>query len=232
MELPVSIDLKMIRSLFYKEWLKTKWVSIVIVSIGILILVKIVLTTSYYLSHYSPEVYWYNIIIRKTVFFSLFKYFPVYSALVFGLFQFLPEIINKRLKLSLHLPLLENNILLNMIIFGTLLLLLIDLILAVSLSIITVHFFPVDLMYSVLLTILTWFLAGKIVYWVLSIVSVEPNWVKRILISAIGYGMAAMLFESHEYELYKESIIYFLLIGMFFSLGIIYTGNRFKKGDS
>ncbi|MBN2426573.1 MAG: hypothetical protein JXB44_16240 [Calditrichaceae bacterium] len=222
----------MSKALFYKEWLKTKWVSIVIVSIGILMLVKIVLTTSYYLSHYSPEVYWYNVIIRKTVFFSLFKYFPVYSALVFGLFQFLPEIINKRLKLSLHLPLGENIILLNMITYGTLILLLIDLILAGSLSLITIYFFPVDLMYSVLLTIIPWFLAGKIVYWILSIVSVEPNWVKRILISAIGYGMAAMLFEGQGYELYKESIIYFLFFGMLFSLGILYTGSRFKKGDS
>jgi len=44
------------------------------------------------------------------LFFSSFKFFPLGAGVVLGALQFLPETLNKRVRLVLHLPLGEERV--------------------------------------------------------------------------------------------------------------------------
>lgn len=222
----------MIGAIFYKEWLKTRWFSLAILAVFILFLIQIELLTGYNIRQYGSESFWYNLIYKKLLFYNGIKYLPVFSAIVFGLAQFVPEVLSKKLKLTLHLPLNEQKILLSMILFGMISLLLIDIIVMIGLMIIVLGFFPVELWTSVFWTTLPWFWAGIVAYWVVAMVAIEPHWIKRGLFVLVGYSFFDTLFISRGYNLYEESIWLFIICGLTLSLGIFYTGERFRRGVS
>ncbi len=195
-----------------------------------LILIKIGLNLSYYIRILQANAFWYQVIVMGGMFFQNFVYLPSLIGLVIGFTQFMPEINSDRLKLTLHLPMKENAILLYMVGYGTVMLFLLFLSTYLLFSLLVAYFFPFQLVKAVWVTLAPWFLAGFVVYWATSAIFVERIWLKRIIIIIIAALFVQTLLYSSTYEIYRYSIGYFFIFSVLWSIAILYTGYRFKKG--
>jgi hypothetical protein len=221
----------MIKSVFFKEWLKVRWASAAISIAFLLMLGYIYLNTSYYMRFIEPNGMWYNVVFRAMIFYGdLFIYFPLFAGIIIGVTQFIPEISSNRLKLTLHLPMKENIMLLSMLSFGTTILIIIFIITYIILAIISSTFFPVEVLWSLIITSLPWFLSGLIAYWAVAMISIEILWLVRIALLVVFLGFLNLLFYLDFYNTYSHSIIIFMFLSLFFALQTFLSSYRFRKG--
>lgn len=222
----------MIKAIIYKEWLKIRWAFYAMLLVFVLTLIYVVLNLDYGIRFSEAHNYWYNVIFRHLMFYSgVFTYVPAVAGVTLAITQFYPEINSKRLKLTFHLPLHEDKAMMAMIAVGSVALTIIYLAGYLMLTIITSIYFPVEILYSVLTTSLPWFLAGYVCYWAVSMIFVEPKWIiKRIALLLLTYGFINQLFYLQGYNLFNQSIHWFILLSLFFSISIIFSAYRFRKG--
>ena len=220
----------MIKALYYKEWLKIRWAFFSITGVFILDLIKIALNISYNIRFMEANNYWYQITILGSLFYLDLNYLPIAAGIVLAAFQFAPEISADRLKLTLHLPLHENTILLSMISAGLLALSLIFITTYILFILIMLNFFPAQIIYSALLTSLPWFLAGFTGYMAASMIFLEPIWLKRAILILLSASYVDLLLYKSVYNQYEPSILIFALITLFFITAIFYPALRFRKG--
>lgn len=221
----------MIKALIFKEWLKIRWMSFAMSMAFLLMLGYIYINTSYYMRFLESTGLWYNVVIRGMVFYGgLYVYLPVVTGILIGIVQIIPEINSNRLKLTLHLPMKENQILLTMIGIGTSVLLIIDILSYLILSLLTIKFFPMEVLYSVWITSLPWYVAGLVGYWSVMAIAVEISWLRRVALIIITFGFLNSLFYLDFINTYANSIHIFLLLGMIFVFQIFLSGSRFRKG--
>lgn len=150
--------------------------------------------------------------------------------MVIAAFQFFPEISENRLKLTLHLPLNENAILLYMTAMGSITVLIVSGLSLAVLSIITLLYFPAQVLTAVLLTTGPWLIAGLISYFCTITIFVEPIWIKRVFFIAISYLFIGELLGPGNYNVFTYTLIPFIIIALFFSLSVLFPGHRFRKG--
>ena len=111
--------------LFYKEWLKTKWfvLASLVLGVGTILYAFIGLNSNIINadggSNYVFE--WFTQAGRPH--YGIFKNIPFIIALLIGGSQYLPEVLQKRIKLTLHLPLNEIVMLYTMVLYGFLMIL-------------------------------------------------------------------------------------------------------------
>ncbi len=223
----------MIKSLLYKEWLKIRWAYLIMFGVFLLILAKIGLEIAYDIRQMDANAVWYNAVIRQQIFYSWLLYLPVLSGIVIGSVQFAPEISAKRLKLTLHLPLNETTILLLMTGVGFAALVLLYLVACISLSLIVLHFFPVQVLSSVLITALPWFLAGLIAYLATTMIFTEPVWLQRVLLMIVAWFFlnTYLLYSPRGgYETYTHALPWFILLSLFYIISILTPAQRFRRG--
>lgn len=220
----------MFKAIIYKEWLKIRWSYIGMAAVTLFVLLYIHLKLSHDMKFSEATSYWYYVIFRGIKFYLQFKYIPFLAGLAVALTQFVPEINMKRLKLTLHLPMRENAILVQMMSVGVISLVILFIAAILILSVITLNFFPHEMLGSILLTTLPWFLAGLVAYFAVSMIILEPLWIRRILLILISFGFIDCLFKSYWYNLYVHSLPVFVLLGLFFSTSILLSAHRFRKG--
>ena len=100
--------------MLYKEWLKIRWFLIGATITGLLVVAYLFLNTQRFITFQGANKVWYSILFLNMQYFSLLKYIPFLIAIGIGVAQYFPETINKRIKLTFHLPINENKILLMM----------------------------------------------------------------------------------------------------------------------
>ena len=107
-----------LKHLIYKEWLKTRWYATIalLLSLGTVIYIFISIRSD--LNLLGAPQYFSSLILEKSIFFGKFKYIPIITALLIGLSQFVPEVTDKRIKLSLHLPMENTTVIYSMVLFG------------------------------------------------------------------------------------------------------------------
>lgn len=220
----------MTKALLYKEWLKIRWAALIMLGISLLVIIKIALNIAYGIRFYEANAYWYEVIIRGFLFYEDLMYVPLLAGTVIGIAQYFPEMVDKRLKLTLHLPLPENFIFLYMVFIGTLALIVLFTISQAIVSMITINYFPVQVLRSVWLTTFTWYLGGFVGYWAAAMIFVEPVWLKRILLIMISYSLYSTLIYGKDINQYQYSWHWFLILSLTLSIASLYTGNRFRKG--
>ena len=231
LDLPVSIrSLIMYKAIFYKEWIKLRAAFLVLFSINLLVLLQILLTVSYSIRINSGEMYWYNVIYRNDLFYNSLFYIPLLIGLVVLAVQFTPEIAADRLKLTLHLPASDQFILLSTLSVGTIIILILYFVIVLGLFIVSSIFFPVQIYYSALLTLLPKFLAGISLYWAGAMIFVESKWVKRIILIIIALAFVDILFLGNYIEIYTRIMPAMFFISLILSVSILISGHRFRRG--
>lgn len=221
----------MLSSIFYKEWIKIGKISLLLTAVGLLIIAGIHLTVRHDLLMKDAEIYWSEILYQKYVYFSIFKFLPLITGLLIGLAQFIPETVDKRIKLSLHLPVNEEEIVLKMAGIGTALVLLIFTLLFAVMYGWSLVYFPVEIVNKMAVSIIPWFLSGLAAYFLASFVILEPIWKYRILYILTGGAFITLFYKSNVSGSYQPAILPLLVCVLMLSISSLFSIYRFRKGE-
>lgn len=166
----------MINSIFTKEFLKVKAYIYFLFVISFVVLAYFAFNLYYDFLSIEPEtMMWYRFIqIGQKPYFYLI-YFYIITASIFAFFQFLPEIIQKRIKLTLHQPLNIYSIASFHLIFGIFTLSVFYSFFSLSLLIISSYFYPDEIMQVIFEDTLAYTFASIVLYVLLSALILEQN---------------------------------------------------------
>lgn len=220
-----------LQHLIYKEWLKTKWFALIALFLHLGVVVYIFLSLRSSFVSAGGVTYLSMLMTYKIQFFSLYRYIPLVMALLIGLSQFLPEVTDKRIKLSLHLPVKNLKIIYAMVLYGFTLLLLTllpGLLLFVAL---TSVYLPAEIVTPALYTLCPWVLAGCCAYFLMAMIALEPMWKFRFLYLLVSYKILTLFLMDYAYGNAVTLIPVLVAITCISSVAPIYTSYRFNKGQ-
>nr|WP_121271030.1 hypothetical protein [Pedobacter schmidteae] len=221
----------MLKSICYKEWLKIGRIAIVLFIVGLLAIAGIYLSVRHDLVLTDAEKIWDMIINQKYIYFSIFKFFPLIFGLLIGVAQFVPEIMEKRIKLSLHLPLNEEEVVLKMVAFGAGTVVVTFFALFILFYGWGLVYFPSEIVQKASLTVLPWFLSGLTVYFLASYIILEPIWKYRIFYIITAAVLISIFYKSNVAGAYAPSIVMLVLCVLMASISSIFSIYRFRKGE-
>lgn len=217
------------KSIFYKEWLKTRWVFFISTAISLLAIVFILLQVRANITHASANFVWYKILFFNDKYYNLYMYIPFISGVALAFFQFLPEVQHKRLKLTYHLPLQIHNSLFLMIVFGMLINSLSFFISIVAFKIIASLYFPINIIIPTIYSIIPWAVNGGIAYAIITNVLLEPTWRQRTFLLIIGGLSIIIPFQKSMMMSLNPLLFILILLYIIWLSATFYSGYRFGK---
>lgn len=200
--------------------------------INLLVIIDMYFNVSNVLKVYSANIFLVKLITYEILFFEDIMYIPLLTGILIGVFQFFPEVNQKRLKLTFHLPVTESKMLFQMTAIGFISLLIIFLFDSILLSLVSLNFFPEEVFRSMISTLLPWFLAGFSGYFLITMVFIEPNWIKRVVLTLIGTGLISLFYSGTGYAKFEKSWLIFAAVSFLFSVVIYVSAYNFKRGIS
>jgi hypothetical protein len=219
------------RSIIYKEWIKIRWTFLAFLVLGIVALAIMFLKVRHDILFVDAVNYWYSFLFRGYPYFSLLKFLPLVAGLGIALAQYFPETVSKRIKLTFHLPVRENEILLKMHAFGAgciIGMFLFFFLIFVAGSFI---YFPSEIIRPSLITIAPWFLGGLATYFITALVLLEPIWLYRGLYTVVGAGFITFFYSYGAIGAYKPVLLSLAILTLLLSIVVLFSGYRFRKGE-
>ena len=218
------------KSIIYKEFIKTRnSIAIIIAAftgVGIYSFMKIYEN----IRQAGIVAVWEEAVQRDHDMFSYFEYLPVIAGILLAITQYLPELHFKRLKLTLHLPMKEDNILLTMLLFG---ISVVVSLLAITLLVLLWGIsrgFPPEIVHDVFMQLTPWFLAAPAAYLMTAWVYLEPRWKQRIMNippALLFLSLFLMKAKSGDFQYFDIFLIAALAVSFVFPF---YSTARFKEG--
>ncbi len=219
------------KSIIYKEWLKIRKPAVILFLVGLLVIIGIYSGVRHDLVLRDAELVWVRIMIMNYVYFTILKFIPLIIGLLIGVAQFVPETIEKRIKLTLHLPVNEETVVLKMIGFGALSLCLLFGFMILLFYGLGSYYFPYEIVGNSLASILPWFLAGLAAYFLVAFVIMEPLWKYRMFYIILGAAFVSLFFKGSIVGDYAPvSFSLFLLVAAS-SISTLFSIYRFRKGE-
>ena len=218
------------KSIVYKEWIKTRSTIAITVAIFLGVGIYTFLKINEGIRLTGIGLLWDETVQKDPTLFSYFRYLPVLAGILFAITQYIPELHFKRLKLTLHLPMKENSILLTMLLYGVTA---ISLLLLVTLPLLLWGLsqrFPAEIVYAGFQQLTPWFLAGPAAYLIASWVCLEPQWKQRIMNVVPGLLFLSLFVDSAKsgaFGTFNPFLIGVLIVSFFFPF---YSTVRFKEG--
>ena len=220
----------MYNALFYKEWVKTwKLIALATIVFGGSITYSFISITQDLRVSGAIDV-WESVIMKDLPLLPTLKWLPLLVSVLLALAQYVPEMQDKRLKLTLHLPLPESGIVLFMLSYGITILLSIYIISYIILLSGLSIWFPSEFVLSSFYTTAPWFLAGLSAYLLTTWVCLEPVWKHRIINAVFAVSGLSLFFidaRSGGYNLFLPYLLVFTVLGLLFPF---YSVIRFKEG--
>ncbi len=108
----------MYQAIFYKEWIKTRMILLLLLLVFAGMIAYSFINTAQLFRVAGAVNTWENTIMKDIPLISEMKWLPVLAGLLLAIVQYVPEMQNKRLKLTLHLPLPETRIIYSMLVYG------------------------------------------------------------------------------------------------------------------
>ncbi len=137
---------------------------------------------------------WLAVLDRGDVLVDPLKYLPALVGAGLGLAQFLPEITQKRLKLTLHLPDSRRAMMLGMLGYDLVLLTMLFAVQLLAIGLYLRHLMAPELVHAVVSTTLPWYAAGFAGYLFAAWICIEPTWRQRLFDALIAAGVMRLLF--------------------------------------
>jgi len=219
------------KSVFYKEWLKIRWFILGYTFLTIFGIVYLYLTIRHGFLFSGGKIIWNEILFMGRQFFSPLKFVPLIGGITIALAQYFPETVNKRIKLSFHLPMSDNKVLLLMQLFGGLCLLCSFSVLYGLFIGFGLVYFPVQIIFSCIVSSFPWFLAGLTAYFFIALIVLEPSWKFRVLYALTGSFFLSLYLESPVLSAYSPAISVLFLLTVLLSIAFLFSAYRFKKGE-
>lgn len=220
----------MLKAIFYKEWLKLRlfWGVAIVVHVAIIAYLLLALRSTL-LSSGVVEV-WATMIGRDVLMVQPLMYLPLVTGVVLALCQWLPEMQQKRIRLTLHLPLNYTRSIGAMLLFclvGLCGLFVLD---ASLLAVVEQVWLPRELVWRTFLTCLPWFIGGLLGYIVCSWCLLEPQWQGRVVDALIGAPLVALCFLTAQPACYTAMLPWLCLLLVATICLPFYSVYRFKQG--
>lgn len=219
------------KAIFYKEWLKIRWAVGLFLLLGVIVLVNIFLNVRYGVRFMDAHDYWYRIIIQGANYAASLKYIPLLVGVGLGVAQYYPEVVNQRIKLTFHLPIRENKVLLIQHGFGLCCLLLTFVLYLLIFVLGSSYYFPAEVIQMQLQTILPWFLGGLAAYSLTGLIMLEPLWLYRVLYAIIAYGFVSQYYLQAVPMAYSRVLWVFAVLSLVTVIVVLFSGYRFRKGE-
>jgi hypothetical protein len=216
--------------LFYKEWLKTRWFVLagLVVGVASIVYMFIQLNTNIINAEGASQ-YIYDWQRGGRAHYLLFRWIPILVALLIGVSQYAPEVLQKRIKLTLHLPRPEMSMLYTMVLYGFICLSAIMLICMGLFFTADAYFMPQEMHVMAIKALVPYIMAGYVTYAFVAMIAMEPNWSYGFFYLILAYFIVNDLFLNNPDTWGTMPVL--LLILVIASLGMLYTANRFKLGE-
>jgi len=218
------------KAIFYKEWIKTHryfWLALIVSSVFV---IYALLQLQRVIGFKGVEHLWEILLSRETVFIELLTYVPLAIGVLLALVQFVPEIQQKRLKLTLHLPYPQRSMIGLMLAAGLVQLGIIFVLNYLTLWAYLQSILAPELVARILLTSLPWYLCGITGYLFAAWICLEPTWKRKILNFFISCGIIRIFFLSNVPQAY-DGFIWILLLFTGFTFILPWLSvTRFKAG--
>jgi hypothetical protein len=221
----------MLKSIIYKEWIKIRLVVYASLALGLIALINIFLKVRHDILFVDAANYWYGFLFRGFAYFAILKFFPLIVGAGIAISQYFPETVNKRIKLTFHLPVSENGILIQMHAFGTATLLLLFGLLVVLFIAGSAIFFPSNIIIPSLLSIIPWCLGGFATYFLLAMILLEPTWIYRGLYSIVSAGFITIFYTRTLIGGFAPLLLPLALMTVLLFCVVLFSGYRFRKGE-
>lgn len=226
----MSISRKMKKAIFYKEWIKTRRYTMLALILSLVFVGYALLQLQRVIGFKGVEHLWEILLSRDTVFIEVLTYVPLGIGLLMAVVQFVPEMQQKRLKLTLHLPYPQRRMITLMLGAGLVQVLGIFLLnYAVLWSYLQSILAP-ELVSRILLTALPWYLCGVTGYLLAAWICLEPTWYRRIVNLLIAVGVIRIFYLGTTPEAYNcflfSLVLYTVVIVLLPQLSV----ERFKQG--
>jgi hypothetical protein len=219
------------KSVLYKEWLKVRWFYIIGTCLGFLAVGYVFLRVQHDFTFNEANNYWYAVLFQNLQYFGYLKYYPAVFGLALAISQFFPETVSKRIKLSFHLPINENKILLLMMLFGVVCLFACFLLTIGLFLILSKSFFPWGIIAPAIISVMPWFLSGFAIYFLVVLVVLEPVWKYRFLYLVVVLAAIPLFYESSLAGGYAPAIPVLIILVLLLSIVLLFSGYRFRKGE-
>lgn len=221
----------MYKALFYKEWTKTKRIiTLLVVVFSAFVIYSFINTGQWFRVGGAVEV-WSNVILKDIFILpSWFDKLPLLSGLLLGFSQFVPEMTDKRLKLTLHLPLPETKIVTFMLGYGVLILATLFLTTFIVLQVGLSAYYPSEALTAMTLKSIPWLLAGLTSYLFAAWICLEPVWRQRVFNALIALCLLVLFLiegRSGAFIPFLPWLIALALVSFSFPF---YSALRFKEG--
>ncbi len=193
----------MIRSIFFKEWLKTRIVVVLSLLFSLCLCGYLLIDAHRLIATHGMMPVWDTLLSRDTLLLEWLEYVPVLVGVVLGCAQMIPEMLQKRIKLTLHLPIPAWQSVGTMTLYGVLFMLVLA---ATNLGLCTgvmAVWFPREILRHIFLTVLVWYVAGVQAYLFAVWIVLEPTWGRRILNLLFAGVCLRMFFVSIMPETYN-----------------------------
>lgn len=224
----------MILHLFYKEWLKTRWFVLISLLLGLSVVAYIFITVDNKVRmdggfNYLMKVFYG--VPQANYYSSLIKFIPLIIALCIGVAQYVPEVLERRIKLTLHLPIANTKAIYSMLIFGFALLLVINLFIFCVFFYLNNTYFPFEESWAILISITPWILGGIAAYFMIAMISMEPNLLYQVAYGLVGLFLVSQFYVGIEHADTRLIISKLIALSILPCAGLLYTSNRFFKGE-
>lgn len=179
----------MIKGLFYKEWIKTKWLIIaglILVVSGMFVWYQLI-KNDY--AQQQAVMFTYTIAVKHRLFHDVLRFLPSILALALALFQFVPEVSRNRYRLTLMLPVPINKLLLWMTAYGVITLTVFYLFTGLLFFAVSLQFLSAFMVWNTASNLFTWYLGGYVLYFWLTGVLFEPKWKYRVFLALLASVM-------------------------------------------
>lgn len=183
----MSVPSSALKSLFYKEWLKLRLLAWIPVALMLWQISNYQLAFDHMINTRGAMLSYLTLYLQQQVFFTPLRWLFVYSAVFWALLQILPETVDDRMRLVMHLPVSRRRALTVPVITGLGLVLGFGALTALALM--RVHrrwAFPDEIAVPLTLTIVPWVMAGVVAWCATAAFLSEPVRYKKAAILLFG----------------------------------------------
>lgn len=218
------------KAIIFKEWIKTRMVFFISLVLALATAGYAMLMVNRLIELKGVEHLWLIMLLKDNTFIDIIKYVPVAVGIAVGVAQMAPEMSQKRLKLTLHLPYPQGRLLALMLATGVSELLIIF---ALQTAVVAVRYsflLPAELVWRVMLTSLPWYLAGFAAYFFVTSICLEGTWRRRIIIGLLGVAALMIFFLQPAPEAYNGMSLLLVIVVILLSILSFGSVIRFKEG--
>lgn len=219
-----------IKAVFYKEWIKTKLVFWLFMAISIAYLLYNIGIWYRVDTVKGAGHLWDIVLSRDTIFIQNFRFVPIAFGAILALFQYTPEMRERRLKLTLHLPVNHTKMTWMMLSYGAFIYGMYTLLLMAFTASAAWYYFPSEIIARIIATTFVWFIAGLCSYFLTSRIVLEETRKYSIIHFLISLMIIAIFFINDIPGSYTSFIPQAIVLCLFTATWTIFSIDRFKYG--